>query len=109
MARKEIAEIASKKRAQYRRRYEMLDAISHKWPRCFAVNPRDRAPATARVRTFFQQRRYGVHTTTPASIATSMARSGLEERSDRFRDNFAYIHRYIFRDLRHAVEHIGKS
>ncbi|STK74698.1 virulence protein [Escherichia coli] len=27
IARKEIAEIASKKRAEYRRRYEMLDAI----------------------------------------------------------------------------------
>ncbi len=54
IARKEIAEIASKKRAEYRRRYEMLDAIQPaKWPRCFAVNPRDRAPATARVRTFF--------------------------------------------------------
>ncbi len=53
IARKEIAEIASKKRAEYRRRYEMLDAIQPQWPRCFAVNPRDRAPATARVRTFF--------------------------------------------------------
>lgn len=53
IARKEIAEIASKKRAEYRRRYEMLDAIQPQIARCFAVNPRDRAPATARVRTFF--------------------------------------------------------
>ncbi len=55
--------------------------FSHKWPRCFAVNPRDRAPATARVRTFFFSS-VGTESTPrrPASIATSMARSGLEER-----------------------------
>ena len=81
IARKEIAEIASKKRAEYRRRYEMLDAIQPQIPRCFAVNPRDRAPATARVRTFFFSS-VGTESTPrrPASIATSMARSGLEER-----------------------------
>ena len=27
--------------------------LSHKWPRCFVVSRPDRAPATARVRTFF--------------------------------------------------------
>ena len=53
IARKEIAEIAGKKRAEYRRRYEMLDAIQPQRPRCFVVSRPDRAPATARVRTFF--------------------------------------------------------
>ncbi len=109
IARKEIAEIASKKRAEYRRRYEMLDAIQPQMARCFVVSRPDRAPATARVRTFFQQRRYGVHTTTSGLHCHFNGKIGFGRAMDRFRDNFAQIHRYIFRDLRHAVEHIGKS
>lgn len=109
IARKEIAEIASKNGLNTVGAMRCSTLFSHKWPRCFVVSRPDRAPATARVRTFFQQRRYGVHTTTSGLHCHFNGKIGFGRAMDRFRDNFAQIHRYIFRDLRHAVEHIGKS
>lgn len=80
IARKEIAEIASKNGLNTVGAMRCSTLFSHKWPRCFVVSRPDRAPATARVRTFFSS--VGTESTPrrPASIATSMARSGLEER-----------------------------
>ena len=59
IARKPIEEIASKKRAEYRRRYQLLDELEQDWRRISApdnarraVSPPGRAPARSPVRTF---------------------------------------------------------
>lgn len=54
--------------------------FSHKWPRCFVVSRPDRAPATARVRTFFSAASVRSPHHDVRLHCHFNARSGLEER-----------------------------